>query len=357
MAYKIDWQNLETTFPYVPAMKECIQDGIYHAEGDVWTHTKMVLNEVNTRYPNNLTLQLAALYHDITKPATRIVEFVKEQNRDVVRHPKHATKSAEKMWFDLWQDHTIDLSIRLEAYFIIMWHQKVFHMWENEDMIRAANKYACMANWENLINFAVCDNAGRFNSEKQKTEDNLNLLSQWIKENNIGQFPNDHARLFYFEKEGRDLNYNPPQPSGSDVIILCGVPASGKDYYIEHSLSSKYQIVSLDAIRERLNIKPTENQSLVVETGFAEAKECLRKKQPFIWNATSVSRLFRRNIISVCRDYDAYVSIHAFDKPLETILKQNNQRSRHVPEEVIMRMARNFEPPTLMEAHEVKWIN
>jgi hypothetical protein len=30
-----DWERIERTFPYVAAMRACIQDPVYHAEGDV----------------------------------------------------------------------------------------------------------------------------------------------------------------------------------------------------------------------------------------------------------------------------------------------------------------------------------
>ncbi|MBL7818393.1 MAG: hypothetical protein JNL70_25505 [Saprospiraceae bacterium] len=37
-----DWQAIEA-FDWVEPMKKCPQDSIYHAEGDVWTHTRMVI--------------------------------------------------------------------------------------------------------------------------------------------------------------------------------------------------------------------------------------------------------------------------------------------------------------------------
>ena len=56
-------------FPELTPMIGCEQDHHYHSEGDVWVHTLAVIDAA----PKNLELQLAALLHDIGKPATRSV--------------------------------------------------------------------------------------------------------------------------------------------------------------------------------------------------------------------------------------------------------------------------------------------
>lgn len=57
--------------PEFLALKGCEQPPEYHPEGDVWTHTVMMLNELSHPSP---ALALAVLLHDIGKPATRTVE-------------------------------------------------------------------------------------------------------------------------------------------------------------------------------------------------------------------------------------------------------------------------------------------
>lgn len=34
------------TQPWCRAMAECVQDAEWHSEGDVWTHTKMVIEQL-----------------------------------------------------------------------------------------------------------------------------------------------------------------------------------------------------------------------------------------------------------------------------------------------------------------------
>lgn len=47
------------------------QDPTYHAEGNVWVHTQMVVDELRNFEPHNFELLLAGLLHDIGKPATQ----------------------------------------------------------------------------------------------------------------------------------------------------------------------------------------------------------------------------------------------------------------------------------------------
>lgn len=62
-------------FPELAALIGVEQDPEWHPEGDVWTHTLMVVDEARKLidglpYPKQLTVMLAALCHDFGKPAT-----------------------------------------------------------------------------------------------------------------------------------------------------------------------------------------------------------------------------------------------------------------------------------------------
>ncbi|MBR4104657.1 MAG: HD domain-containing protein, partial [Thermoguttaceae bacterium] len=72
----VDWAAVEEIFAeWVEPMKASPQNADHHAEGDVWTHTKMVcetligLPEWETLTPTRRALTfLAALWHDVGKP-------------------------------------------------------------------------------------------------------------------------------------------------------------------------------------------------------------------------------------------------------------------------------------------------
>jgi predicted kinase len=356
----VDWSQIEATFPYVAAMRECDQDPVYHAEGDVWTHTKMVMAALQQiDRADDRALRLTALYHDCRKPETRTVEHDAAQARDVIKHPYHARLGAATAWYDLWMLGD-DLPIRLTVYWLCAWHQRVFHVWTTGDMERATLSFAAVDNWPRLISFARADIIGRVCSDAQETLDNLNLFESWLDE--FGDRPldaqfwqNDYDRIFYFEKAGRSPWYRAQPPVGSRVTILSGLPGVGKDTHYKSRLHD-VPMISLDAIRDRLRIKPTDNQGRVIQAAFEQARIYLRAKHSFVWNAQCVTRQTRDKIIHLCRAYDAHVSIHAFDRPLATILNQMQQRERQVPVPIIMAAARKWEPPSLLEAHSVEWV-
>lgn len=85
---------LATLMPEIKAMQGIVQRADYHAEGDVYVHTMMVLKEsVNlTRglEPDRaLRVRLGALLHDIGKPLTP-PEFLYNEDGSVLgKHPQH----------------------------------------------------------------------------------------------------------------------------------------------------------------------------------------------------------------------------------------------------------------------------
>lgn len=73
----VDWAACLEAFPQLELAKTTPQDPIYHAEGDVWTHTQMVVAELlqDSDYAlltneERETLFLSALLHDVAKCST-----------------------------------------------------------------------------------------------------------------------------------------------------------------------------------------------------------------------------------------------------------------------------------------------
>jgi predicted kinase len=83
------------------------------------------------------------------------------------------------------------------------------------------------------------------------------------------------------------------------------------------------------------------------------AREYLRKKQSFIWNATNISRQIRELSINLFAAYNARVRIVYIEAPEERLYIQNQQRESSVPAEVIRKFTGRWEVPDLTEAHSV----
>src|SRR5947199_171283 len=100
---------------------------------------------------------------------------------------------------------------------------------------------------------AEADVRGRVCPDPQKLLDQIALF----RENAIEagclsgpfEFPSDHGRFLFF----RDPTRQPDSPAHEafrcNVTVLSGLPAAGKDYWVEKNLAG-WPIVTLDAIRQ-----------------------------------------------------------------------------------------------------------
>ena len=78
--------------------------------------------------------------------------------------------------------------------------------------------------------------------------------------------------------------------SWGEVILMCGLPGTGKDAWIRASCPG-LPVVSLDDVRLELDVTPTQSQGQVVQAARERARALLRQRQPFVWNATSLTAL------------------------------------------------------------------
>jgi tRNA nucleotidyltransferase (CCA-adding enzyme) len=75
LALARDLSVIARLFPELEALATCPQDSEWHPEGDVWTHTLMVVDQARSRILDlsrgpAVAMMLGALFHDVGKPAT-----------------------------------------------------------------------------------------------------------------------------------------------------------------------------------------------------------------------------------------------------------------------------------------------
>ncbi|MBI2835513.1 MAG: CCA tRNA nucleotidyltransferase [Acidobacteria bacterium] len=75
LALALETGVIEQLFPEMLALVGCQQEPEWHPEGDVWTHTLMVIDEARREVegldrPREVTVMLGAVCHDFGKPAT-----------------------------------------------------------------------------------------------------------------------------------------------------------------------------------------------------------------------------------------------------------------------------------------------
>jgi predicted kinase len=209
-----------------------------------------------------------------------------------------------------------------------------------------------------LIALERADVLGRIGEGREDMLEKVNLCEMMAAELKIldtpYRFSSDYTKRAYMRRRlhwrGGDLY----KPCPFEVVLMAGLPGTGKDTYIERHFPTLH-IISLDGIRERLGISATENQGKVIEAAHSEARALLRKKTPFVWNATSITAEIRSMQISLFEEYGASVRCIYLETEWEENLRRNRERERTVPEKVIERMLERLEIPEAYECESVVW--
>ena len=146
----------------------------------------------------------------------------------------------------------------------------------------------------------------------------------------------------------------------SNLIIMCGLPASGKST-IAKSIKNSI-VISTDDIREEINGNASnqENVNLIFDTAFNRIKENLINKEfeNVVFDATNINYKRRMDIINKFKKYANNIKCYFVWTSYEECLERNSKRNRKVPEEVIKRMYFNFYVPQIFEGfYDVKVID
>ncbi len=134
-------------------------------------------------------------------------------------------------------------------------------------------------------------------------------------------------------------------------FMLVGIAGSGKSTLAERlARGNDALIVSSDAIRGELYGDETEQGDPREVFRLMEERtlEGLRSGTNVVYDATNVTEWRRSKMLQKIGD-GVWKECVWVDTPLEQALRNNQQRSRNVPEWVIRMHARQFEVPTLDE--------
>lgn len=361
--YSIDWDSVYDFFPIINELSDVPQNPEYHGEGDVLTHTRMVVEALTSdkrwrelRGDEQAELWLATLLHDIGKAKTTV-----EDEDGSLSAPNH-TKVGSRVARELIYTHPnlqIPFGNRERIVNYIRYHGLPIWLLEKEKYKQLALLTSQMINLSNLYLLASSDIEGRICNDKNDLQFSAELFREFcITEKCFYQafpFPDSFTQFVYANQNERDPTFPAYDDTKEEMVMLSGLPGAGKDTWIKnHGVNTN--IISLDEIRRPKGIAATDNQGKVVQEAKEQARQFMRQKQPFIWNATNITHHIRKPLIDLFLSYNYKVKLIYFECPFDELIERNNKREHSLPLSAILKMVKKLEVPQPFEAHSVEYL-
>lgn len=368
-----DWKYIESTVldRFAEGLRQTQQSPVYHAEGDAYVHTMMVVEALKAlpkfQELNELQrhiLYVAAMLHDIGKIPTTVFELGDWHT------PHHAPTGSRMARELLWKEYGLCgkkelMEVREAICLLIRYHS--FPPVAIEQKNARLRLHRMAANGLLPPDFSIkmlcilckADMLGRQCIDQQEMLEKIAMCEELAKEEGCYEacypFPSSHIRRAFLS--GREVwkDQELYDDTWGEVILMSGLPGTGKDFWIEHNVPHT-PMISLDEIRKANKIPSTEEQRRVANIARGQAKEYLRKHQPFVWNATNITIQMRESLINLFETYHAHVRIVYLETEWQTMLERNYSREAIVPQPVIEDMLGKLVLPEVYEARNVEWL-
>lgn len=366
-AGSLDWEGLKSAFPWAKEMEGVEQDPVFHAEGDVAIHTEMVVKELlassgyrNASERDRRILFASAVLHDVEKRST--TEKVFEDGRMKVTSKGHARKGEGTSRAILYRDIPTPFAIRESICKLVKHHALPVKLFVRDDPRMEVLKAGLHCDMHMLAVLAEADMRGRISKSNDLPEllYEIGMFVENCKENGCYDrtpaFPSDITRFQYFNKEGIWPEQEMFDDTKCNVYIMCGIPGSGKDHYINKHLSH-LPMVSMDSIRReyRLGRNNKHDKGQVIQMAKQKAKDYLGDRCDFVWNATNITKTSRDNLISLMLPYKPKIHIIYVERPYERLRRDNLNREFPVRQSAIEEYINKLQVPDLTEAHTVAY--
>ncbi len=375
-------------FPLLLKLVETEQDPQWHAEGNVYNHTSMVLQELykileeeatHLSEEKKLALILSAVFHDIAKPITTQHRETKGEMRVV--SPRHADKGRSYLAYRLLQ---LDLpySLMKTVLALVGHHHDPKFLVIKEKRLPEWKRLARLADLELLYYLEKADIRGRKANDLEEQMEYIELFRLFAEEKELftEQDPYEswrkkiQAELASFPSETQNMVtasaiqeyekgkiYTPEEAIARSyryrdkfarLTLLCGSSGAGKTTWIAHNASNE-NIISLDDIREEMTGERS-NQSKngqVLQKVQEMIKQNLREKNSVLIDATSLRKDFRQRILRLGYDYQALVTLVCIQLSPSELWRRNQKRKNPVPEKILHSQLNSLEWPYQGEAH------
>lgn len=357
------WDSLKRKFGWIRDMQGVPQDPAYHAEGDVEIHTRMVLEALQAMEEfKALEEQLqhilvaAALLHDVEKRSTTVRE---SDGRITSRgHAKKGELTSRSL---LYLEVPTPFPIREQVVKLVRYHGLPLWVFDKPDPRKAVIEASLEVDTHLLAILAKADVLGRICADQEELLYKVELFRELCLDYECygkpRTFQDDFTKFFYLHREEVSPDYAAYNDTKFEVVLLSGLPGSGKDMYINFNLSD-WPVVSLDDLRKAMKIKPKDKSGngRVIQAAKERAKTYMRRAESFVWNATNITRQMREQLINLFTSYGGFVKIVYLEVPYPMLVEQNRNREDVVPPDAMVKMLAKLEVPSPAEAHTVEYV-
>lgn len=258
---KVDEQLCVEAFPLLEGLKDAPGDPVYHGEGSTYIHTFLVMDVLvnDPQYAllgqtDRETVFFATLLHDIAKLRTTVLEGGRVSN------PGHSAKGALDARIMLWEAGA-PIAQREAICRMIVNHQIPFHAINGNRQGDSAEFIVRALSWQVdlhlLCMLARADILGRICPDVPAVLDNIELFRLLAQEEGCYRSPRSFASadtaLRYFRGAQVHPDFALHESPGSEVIVVCGLPASGKNHWVARHHGS-LPVVSYDDARTELGL-------------------------------------------------------------------------------------------------------
>ena len=361
----IDWGSIEREYKWFRDMANVPQDAIWHAEGNVQIHTKLVVvSLINSDEYKELSDQekhivfTAALMHDIEKRSTTTTE--EKDGRLCIVAPRHSQRGESTTRRVLYTEISTPFDVREEICALVRYHGAPLWGSEDENRHKKLVNISLRCNTKLLAILAKADVLGRICQDSDELLDKIEWFELECQTYNCfnkpKEFKSNLGRYMFLNNNEGYVDYEPFDETKFEVHMLSGIAGSGKDHFIKENYP-KLPMISLDGIRREFGVKPEAKKAngKVFQAAKERCKVQMRLKKDFVFNATNITKNMRGKWINLFEEYGGKVTIHYVEVPYHKVLAQNKNRDYTIPENIIEKMINKLEVPTYDEACNINF--
>lgn len=145
------------------------------------------------------------------------------------------------------------------------------------------------------------------------------------------------------------------------LIMMIGIPASGKSYIAEQIKldgekvsDDKIVIHSSDKLRKELfdDVNDQSNNAELFKELEKRIKVDLANGVSVIYDATNINKKRRKSFLNTLKNISCEKICAVVLSPYEDCINSNHERDRCIPDEVITRMYKHYQPPSIKEGFD-----